>query len=46
MAMDSNYTFGGDHFVVDTDVELRYTPETYIMILKDSTFLKGQKIGQ
>ena len=46
MVMDSNQTFGGDHFVVDTDVELWYTPETYIIILKDSTFLKGRKISQ
>lgn len=28
MVIDSNYTFGGDHFVVYTNVELKCTTET------------------
>ena len=33
MVMDGNYTFGSEHAVVNTDVELkRCMPETYTML--------------
>lgn len=46
MAIDDNQTYGGNHFIMYTNIKLQCTPETNIMLYTNFTLIKKRVMGE